>query len=165
MAQRERPEDYNAFGYDPRGRVANNVGLLFGENWRPDQQTIPRYHGPNIAPPRFGPPADYQRPILPNDFVPHLPHDGYLGALQYQQRQGPWMYYSPHQPPYATSPMQYTFPPVPPPPPGFYPQNHQQQFYQQLPTPKVAPLVSMASEREVRPGGMDFLSSLWNWRR
>ena len=69
MAQRERPEDYNAFGYDPRGRVANMAGLMFGEDWRPDQQNIPRYHRPNVAPRRFGPPADYQRPHLPNNFV------------------------------------------------------------------------------------------------
>jgi hypothetical protein len=31
MAHREHPEDFNAFGYDPRGQVANIVGLMFGE--------------------------------------------------------------------------------------------------------------------------------------
>jgi hypothetical protein len=51
MAQQERPEDYNAFGYDPRGRVANMAELMFGKDWCPDQQNIPRYHGPNVAPP------------------------------------------------------------------------------------------------------------------
>jgi hypothetical protein len=60
MAQQEQPEDYNAFGYDPRGRVANMAGLMFGEDWFPDQQSIPHHHGPNVAPPQFGPPANYQ---------------------------------------------------------------------------------------------------------
>ncbi|KAI9453667.1 hypothetical protein BJY52DRAFT_1396504 [Lactarius psammicola] len=69
MAQQEQPGDYNAFGYDPRGRVANSAGLLFGEDWHPNQQTIPHPHGPGVAPPRFGPPAGYQQPHLPNGFV------------------------------------------------------------------------------------------------
>ena len=104
MAPQQHPEDFNAFGYDPRGRVANASALLLGENWRPDQRDIPRYHGPGmqIAPPRFGPPADYQQPHLPNGFIPHLPHDGYLGALQYQRREGPWAGY----PPPAYQPLQ-----------------------------------------------------------
>ena len=41
-------EDFNAFGSDPRGRVANAAALLLGENWRPDQRDIPRYHGPGM---------------------------------------------------------------------------------------------------------------------
>ncbi|KAF8239807.1 hypothetical protein L208DRAFT_1374474 [Tricholoma matsutake] len=141
MAQQERPEDYNAFGYDPRGRVANMAGLMFGEDWRPDQQNIPRHHGPNVAPPRFGPPADYQRPHLPNNFVPHLPHDGYLGALQYQRREGPWAHYPPPPPHYAVPPMQYNLPP----PPGLHAQYHHPQLYQQPPVPKAASPVSMKS--------------------
>ncbi|KAI0281282.1 hypothetical protein BGY98DRAFT_1095023 [Russula aff. rugulosa BPL654] len=67
--------------------------------------TIPRYNGPEIAPPRYGPPADYQRPHLPNNFVPRLPHDGYLGALQCQRREGPWAHYPlPPMHPCATCP-------------------------------------------------------------
>ena len=49
MAQYEQPEDYNAFGYDPRGQMANVAGLLFGEDWCPDQHTIPHHCGPNVA--------------------------------------------------------------------------------------------------------------------
>jgi hypothetical protein len=47
MAHREHPEDFNTFGYDPRGRVSNIAGLMFGENWCPDQQHIPRYKTSN----------------------------------------------------------------------------------------------------------------------
>lgn len=104
----KRPQDYNAFGYDPRGTVANAAGLLFGENWRPNQQDIPRYTGPGVAAPRFGPPADYQQPYLPQNFAPQLPPMGYLGALQYQRREGPWANY-----PYAVPAAHY--PPHPPP--------------------------------------------------
>ena len=81
MAQLEQPRDYNAFGYDPRGRVASISGLLFGENWRPDQEDIPCYHGAEVAPPRYGPPADYQLPYLPNNFVPQFPHDAFSSSL------------------------------------------------------------------------------------
>src|SRR4030088_1551633 len=95
MAQREQPQDYNAFGYDPRGRVVGISGLMFGEDWRPNQENIPCYRGsrPEVPPPRYGPPADYQQAHLPNDFVPQFPHDGYLGALGVynQQQQRPWL--------------------------------------------------------------------------
>ena len=92
MAHRpgDHPEDFNAFGYDPRGHVANFAGLMFGENWRPDQQRVPRFDGPQVAPPRYGPPADYQHHYLPENFIPRPPHNGYLGALQFQRREGPW---------------------------------------------------------------------------
>ena len=85
MAHQQQLEDFNAFGYNPRGWVANIAGLMFGENWHPNQHDIPCYNGPQVASPQYGPPADYQCPYLPNSFVLHLPHDGYLGALQYQQ--------------------------------------------------------------------------------
>ncbi|PPR00339.1 hypothetical protein CVT24_004360 [Panaeolus cyanescens] len=107
MAHRHRPEDFNAFGYDPRGRIANAAALLFGENWRPDPD-VPRYQGPEVAAPRFGPPAPYQLPYLPENFVAQQPHNGYLGALQYQQRQGPWVNY-----PFPAG--QQPYPPHPPP--------------------------------------------------
>ena len=70
MAHRpgDHPEDFNAFGYDPRGHVANFAGLMFGENWRPDQQRVTWCDGPQVAPPRYGPPADYQHHYLPENF-------------------------------------------------------------------------------------------------
>lgn len=148
MAQREQPESFNAFGYDPRGRVANMAGLMFGENWRPDQQHIPRFNGPQVAPPRYGPPADYQRPYLPNNFAPRLPHDGYLGALQYQQREGPWAHYplpphaqlvqSQHEY-YAPGPQHAAQPVLPD-------RGHQSQQVQQK--------FRERPNREVNPGGM-----------
>jgi hypothetical protein len=122
MAHRGHPEDFNAFGYDPRGRVANIAGLTFGEHWRPDQQDIPHHDGPEVAPPRYGPPADYQRSHLPINFVPRLPHDGYLGALQYQRREGPWAHYPP--------------PPMPLHPP---PTQLQREYYRPAPQQVVLP--------------------------
>src|ERR1700683_2035236 len=98
------PEDYNAFGYNLRGRMANAAGLLFGENWCPNPTGLPQYNGPaqGVAP-RYGPPAPYQQVHLPHGFVPNLPQDRYLGALQYQHQQGPWaagqFAYPPHLPP------------------------------------------------------------------
>lgn len=79
---RDRPEDYSAFGHDPRGTWANAGALLIGPHWRPDQEGIPRYAGNEVAAPHYGPPADYQIPHLPENFVPRLPPTGYLGALQ-----------------------------------------------------------------------------------
>ena len=110
MPQREQPKDYNAFGYNPRGWVANMAGLLLGEDWHPDQQDIPCFDGPHIVPPQHGPPADYQQPHLPNNFIPQLPNISYLGALQYQCRQGSWAHY--HPPPYAAPPPPYAAPPL-----------------------------------------------------
>ena len=161
MAHRpgDHPEDFNAFGYDPRGHVANVAGLMFGENWRPDQQDVPRFDGPQVAPPRYGPPADYQCHYLPEDFIPHLPYNGYLGALQYQRREGPWANY-------------FSFPPPPPPPPhqplrpypGHYPPGSQQtttpnssQWVQQL--TQLHQTLRERANREVHPGGMCHHSS------
>ena len=146
MAHRERPEDFNAFGYDPRGRVANAAGLAFGENWCPDQQHIPRHHGPEVAPPRYGPPADYQRSHLPNNFVPHLPHDGYLGALQYQRREGPWAHYPLRPMPLHAPPVQLQH--------GYYISDPQQAALpnrgRQL---QVQQTLRERPNREVNPGG------------
>src|ERR1700761_5349140 len=60
MAHRpgDHPEDFNALEYDPRNHVANFAGPMFGESWRPDQQHVPRFDGPQVAPPRYSPPAD-----------------------------------------------------------------------------------------------------------
>ena len=124
------------------------AGLLFGENWRPEQLHLPRYNGPQVAPPRYRPPAEYQRPYLPENFVPHLPHDGYLGALQYQRREGPWAHY-----------------PLPPMPLHVPPVRLPHEYH--LPAPQQATLperghqlqeVQQSSRerpnREVNPGGM-----------
>jgi hypothetical protein len=113
------PEDYNAFGYDPRGRMANAAALLFGENWRPDPVGIPQYNGPQAhgVAPRYGPAAPNQQAHLPPGFTPNLPHNGYLGALQHQRQQGPWaagrfaqpppmmVGLQPHLGPYASNPI------------------------------------------------------------
>ncbi|KAL1712320.1 hypothetical protein EV715DRAFT_267981 [Schizophyllum commune] len=72
--------DYNAFGFDPTGRVASTCGLMFGSAWRPDPNSIPRSSS-HPAPPRFGPPADYQAPYLPRDFQPQAPPNSYLHAV------------------------------------------------------------------------------------
>jgi hypothetical protein len=156
MARREHPEDFNAFGYDPRGQVANMTGLAFGENWRPNQQQIPRYSGPGlqVAPPRYGPPADYQRPHLSDNFVPHLPHTGYLGALQYQRHEGPWAHYPGY-------PMQ-ALPPPPPHAPLVHPYHRHYPGPLGPPSQQAAPPNSQQgheesrerSKHEVRPGGM-----------
>lgn len=155
MARRDHPEDFNAFGYDPRGHVANFAGLMFGENWRPEQQHIPRFDGPQVAPPRFGPPADYQHAHLPDNFVPHLPPYGYLGALQYQHREGPWASHLP-----------FPFHPPPPPHPGHYPPGPQQtgtsnpaSSQQAQRQEQLHQAVHERENREVRPGGMSQYSS------
>jgi hypothetical protein len=121
---------------------------MFGENWRPDQQHIPRYNGPQVAPPRYGPPAEYQRAHLPDNFVPCLPHDGYLDALQYQRREGPWAHcplshVTVHAPPvqlqheyYLPGPQQTALPNC----------GHQLQQVQQN--------LGEQPNREVNPGGM-----------
>ena len=70
-----RPKDhgsnYNAFGYDPDGRVAYLVALFY--DWVP--QVTPKQFGGPPAPPRFGPPAPYQRGCLPPGFKPRMNRD------------------------------------------------------------------------------------------
>ena len=78
VALRERAE-YNAFGYDSRGQVANIARLMFGENWCqcPDQQHIPCCNDPwlhNLN--NVRPSAEYMRPLPTTwNFVLHLPYD------------------------------------------------------------------------------------------
>jgi len=139
MAPNRRPEDFNAFGYDPRGGVANAAALLFGENWRPDPADVPRYPGPQAAAPRFGPPANYQVPYLPQNYAPQQPFGGYLGALQYQRREGPWANY-PAQEPFVYQPAQY--PPHPPP------------LASHPPRPTSPGIRAMHNGAEIRPGGI-----------
>ena len=135
--------------------VAGILGLTFGEDWRPSQEDIPRYHGPEVVPPRYGPPADYQRAHLPNDFIPQFPQDAYLGALgvlHQQQQQRTWL----PLPQYVPSP-RYA------PPQGnlaHYNQYLPSQPYRQARAPIATPsqdLPAPSRERpnpEVRPGGM-----------
>ncbi|THU85208.1 hypothetical protein K435DRAFT_869535 [Dendrothele bispora CBS 962.96] len=79
---RLRPEDYNAFGYDPRGTIANSAALLFGANWRPDPENVPPPPSFNMpGPPRYGPPAGFQLGYLPGNFAPGAPSTGYLAAV------------------------------------------------------------------------------------
>jgi hypothetical protein len=65
--------NYNAFGYDPDGRVAWLSALLFGPDWIPPFPSQQFVGLPE--PPRYGPPAYYQRGCLPNGFIPNLPPD------------------------------------------------------------------------------------------
>jgi hypothetical protein len=88
--------EYNVFGYDSTGQVATITGLMFGENWCPDQQHIP---DSQVAPPRYEPAGRLQnisaltsKSLTTWKFVLHLPHNGY-GPLSYQQREGPWALY------------------------------------------------------------------------
>jgi hypothetical protein len=72
--------DYNAFGYDPEGRIAAVAAYFYGPAWKPARSPgiptpIQRH---TIRPPRYGPPAPWQIPSLPWDFVAHLP-PCYLG--------------------------------------------------------------------------------------
>ena len=150
MPRQERPEDFNAFGYDPTGWVANHAGLMFGENWRPDQRDIPRHHGVEVAAPRYGPPADYQVPHLPNYFFPHLPHSGYLGALQYQARAGPWVGY-PLPPPPPLYPGHDRYQPAPPAQQQVY--GHPYAVHAPAPAAPPAAPPPVRSKAEVRPGG------------
>lgn len=78
--------DYNAFGYDPKGCLAAIAAYFYGPAWKPvDGPDIPTpIQRHTIRPPRYGPPAPWQIPSLPWDFVARLPPcylgrpDGYL---------------------------------------------------------------------------------------
>ena len=70
---RDHGSNYNAFGYDPDGRVAYLVALFYGPAWRP--RATPKQFGGPPAPPRFGPPAPYQKTCLPHGFKPRMHRD------------------------------------------------------------------------------------------
>lgn len=74
-----RPKDhgsnYNTFGYDPDGRVAYLAALSYGPHWVP--RFTPKQFGGPPAPPRFGPPAPYQKDCLPPGFKPRMHRDYY----------------------------------------------------------------------------------------
>lgn len=73
-SRHRRPDsgaDYNAFGRDPQGRIAYLCALFFGPNYIP---LVPASQfGGRVVPPRYGPPAHYQRACLPQDFVVQSP--------------------------------------------------------------------------------------------
>jgi hypothetical protein len=142
---REQPEDYNAFGYDPMGWVANVAGLMFSEDWRPNQEDIPRYRGPGpeVAPPQYDPPADYQQAHLPNNFIPQFSHNGYLGDMQRQYQQQPWFLPLPRYTPGPTLGNR-----------AQLPRYHDDQYfplqpYQQAPTPTAVPSPTPPSREPV----------------
>lgn len=76
---RDRGADYNAFGRDPEGRLAFLAAFFWGPAYVP-QYTIQQFAGPP-EPPRFGPPAPYQRACLPEGWKPHAPPNFYGVAL------------------------------------------------------------------------------------
>jgi len=71
--------DYNAFGYDPEGRIAAVAAYFYGPAWQPvhsqpvHSHGIPWPTGCIIGPPRYGPPVLWQIPSLPNKFIACLP--------------------------------------------------------------------------------------------
>jgi len=71
--------DYNAFGYDPEGRIAAVAAYFYGPAWQPvhsqpvHSHGIPWPTGCIIGPPRYGPPVPWQIPLLPNNFIACLP--------------------------------------------------------------------------------------------
>jgi len=82
--------DYNAFGYDPDGRIAWVSATLFGPDWIPPYP-LQQFVG-LLEPPRYGPPARYQRSCLPEGFTPNPPPDfyGYQPSPPYIDPPTPW---------------------------------------------------------------------------
>lgn len=78
---RDRGADYNAFGRDPDGRLAFLAAFFWGPDYVP-QYTVQQFVGPP-EPPRFGPPAPYQRAYLPNGWEPRAPPAFYGLDLAY----------------------------------------------------------------------------------
>ncbi|RDB18283.1 hypothetical protein Hypma_000649 [Hypsizygus marmoreus] len=75
MPSTVRGADFNAFGYDPKGHKAYIASLFYGPDWLPD---APRQQfGGRPEPPRYGPPARYQRACLPEGWKPRPPRDLY----------------------------------------------------------------------------------------
>jgi hypothetical protein len=59
--------DFNAFGYDPDGRLACQAAVFWGPDWTPNY-TVKQFVR-KVKPPRYGHPALYQRVfILPGDY-------------------------------------------------------------------------------------------------
>jgi hypothetical protein len=70
---KDHGSNYNAFGYDPDGRITYLAALFYGPGWVP--RTTPKQFGGPPAPPRFGPPAQYQKRCLPPGFKPKMHRD------------------------------------------------------------------------------------------
>lgn len=75
MSLQRRPANtganFNAFGWDPYGCVAYLCARFFGPKYVP--LTPPSQYGGPPEPPRYGPPALYQVPCLPQGFLPQAP--------------------------------------------------------------------------------------------
>ncbi|KAG6906159.1 hypothetical protein DXG01_015549, partial [Tephrocybe rancida] len=69
-----RGADFNAFGYDPDGFLAYFAAEWYGRDYVPEYnvQIFSGYDG-ITEPPRFGPAAPYQIPILPEHWMPTPP--------------------------------------------------------------------------------------------
>lgn len=64
--------DFNIFGYDPEGRIADLASHFYGPDWRPTTyEHILRLPGDAQAP-RYGYPAPHQASSLPITFQPSL---------------------------------------------------------------------------------------------
>ncbi|RDB14923.1 hypothetical protein Hypma_016218 [Hypsizygus marmoreus] len=68
MPVQDRGANYNAFGYDPKGHKAYLSSLFYGPDWVP--KFTPQQFGGRPEPPRYGPPARYQRAYLPEGWTP-----------------------------------------------------------------------------------------------
>ncbi|RDB29818.1 hypothetical protein Hypma_014049 [Hypsizygus marmoreus] len=68
---RDRGANYNAFGWDPNGRLAYLASFFYGPAYVPTI-TLQQFAGP-AEPPRYGPPARYQLSCLPAGFQPRRP--------------------------------------------------------------------------------------------
>jgi hypothetical protein len=66
--------DYNAFGYDAEECIAMVAAYFYGPAWQPvHSHGIPWPTSRAIGPPQYGPPASWQIPSLPDNFMAHLP--------------------------------------------------------------------------------------------
>lgn len=72
---RDRGADYNAFGRDPNGWLAFLAAFFWGPGFVP-WYTVQQFVG-RPEPPRFGPPAPYQRNHLPQGWEPRVPPNFY----------------------------------------------------------------------------------------
>ena len=71
MVHIDRCANYSAFGYDPDGRVAYLAMFFWGPEYVPAFPS--KVFGGPPEPPRYGPPAAYQRRSLPFGWVPTPP--------------------------------------------------------------------------------------------
>ena len=67
----DRGANYNAFGRDPDGQLAHLANVFWGPQYVPPFPSQV-FAGPP-EPPRYGPPAAYQRRCLPAGWLPNPP--------------------------------------------------------------------------------------------